>query len=289
MALCDGCSIPKNPDTTNDLAKSNCYITFMERAKGDMYNILDLFPAKTLIKYEFQLSLFYQILIAVHAMHKYYAMIHVDLKSLNILILKTKPIGYFEYVINGKSYFIKNTGCVPCIADFGVSETLSPLYGKNVYGSRNAEVMKADDGKYYWKPIVIKGMRNIYWHGENDKYVAGTNNYLTDNDMSLLKNSSTIIDLNDNQRFPAFEFFGDIQDTIRMFTGGFQVFQRGYHPRPIWLNNDLLRKLFHLTVDQGDLLQTHGDTVKFVRADLMLDYLYEKPKNVNIVVDTFVM
>ena len=284
MAMCDGCKVQRlayeNPGT------GSCYVTFMESADTDLNCI-------NLINFEEQQSVLYQLLIAVYAIHRYYAIWHRDIKTTNVFVKKIKPGGYFEYVIEGNSYFVKNTGVVVYLADFGVSEVLSPLYAfNNYYGFRNAEVMRSpqeiDGSSLYWKPISLGGHYPIEWRDTDNSKVKGTMNKIYPN----IKNSVPI-NLNDSQKFPAFEFFDDIQDVVRLFVGGNQAAQLGSHDRMIALSpqlEDLIKKKQAYVPSRSSIYRTHG-TVKYVLAEEMLAQLYIKPRlGVNVdIVDRFVM
>lgn len=285
MAMCDGCIVQRLFDKGR-FASGSCYVTFMESADTDLDHV-------DLINFEEQLSVLYQLLIAVYAIHRYYAIWHRDIKTANVFVKLIKPGGYFEYVIEGKTYYVKNAGVVAYLADFGVSEIMSPLYAfTNYYGSRNAEVMrspqKVGGSNLYWKPISLARKPSIDWYDTTtSSKVKGTINLINNPNIK----SSVPINLNNSQKFPAFEFFDDIQDVIRMFVGGKQVAQSGSH-RPM---KTLSREFKDLITDKGAYLPSrssmykiHG-TVKYVLADEMLDQLYIKPRSVNKVVDRFVM
>ena len=288
MAMCDGCKVQRFFDLETPKIGS-CYVTFMESATIDMNKV-------NLTNFQSQLSVLYQLLIAVYAIHRYYAIWHRDIKTSNVFIQQIKPGGYFEYVIEDKTYYVKNTGVVVYLADFGVSHVLSPLYSfQGYYGKRNAEVMRSseevDGSNLYWKPISIADRLPIDWYDETTgSTVQGTINRITSFNIKNSK-SSTPINLNNNQKFPAFEFFGDIQDVIRMFVGGKQTEQPGKH-MPM---KTLTRELMHLLITKSAyvpsldyIYKLHG-TVQYVLAGEMLDQLYLKPQFVDNVVDRFVM
>lgn len=281
MAMCDGCKIMN----VQQYSSGSCYVTFMESAKKD----LALFQ----IWGEEQLSVLYQLLIAVYAIHKYYAIWHRDIKPSNILVQEIKAGGYFEYIIEGKTYYVKNMGIVVYLSDFGVSEVLSPLYAfKHFYGTRNAEVMTSHEevkgSNLYWKPITIKPNRTILWNDDSGTTVKGTNNYIN---TPSITNTSSPIDLNNNQKFPAFEFFNDIQDVIRIFIGGDRTEQHGKHPKLHTLDDKVEQLLVEkqARVNMSSIYEIHG-TVKYVLANKMLDDLYIKPSGkTSYIVDRFVM
>lgn len=285
MAMCDGCRVQRLFDKGRPTSGS-CYVTFMESATTDLDHV-------DLINFEEQLSVLYQLLIAVYAIHRYYAIWHRDIKTSNVFVDLIKPGGYFEYVIEGKTYYVKNVGVVAYLADFGVSEVLSPLYAfTNYYGSRNAEVMRSsqevDGSNLYWKPISLSNKSPIDWRDlTTESKVRGTRNLITNPNIK----SSVPINLNNNQKFPAFEFFDDIQDVIRIFVGGKQAAQPGSHSPMRTLSpelKDLIADKQAYLPSRSLIYQIHG-TVKYVLADEMLDQLYIKPWFVDNVVDRFVM
>lgn len=284
MAMCDGCRVQRLFDKGRP-ASGSCYVTFMESADTDLDHV-------DLINFEEQLSVLYQLLIAVYAIHRYYAIWHRDIKTSNVFVQLIKPGGYFEYVIEGKTYYVKNAGVVAYLADFGVSEVMSPLYAfTNYYGSRNAEVMRSsqevEGSNLYWKPISLASKPPIYWRDTTTgSKVKGTRNLITNPTIK----SSVPINLNNSQKFPAFEFFDDIQDVIRMFVGGKQAAQPGNH-RPMRTLSHELRDLINdkaYLPSRSSIYKIYG-TVKYVLADKMLDQLYIKPWSVDKVVDRFVM
>jgi serine/threonine protein kinase len=284
MAMCDGCKV--NTLFNKRPSLGSCYVTFMESANTDLTYI-------TLVNFQQQLSILYQLLIAVYAIHNYYAIWHRDIKTSNVFIKLIKPGGYFEYIIEGNKYYVKNTGLVAYLADFGVSEVLSPIYGfTNYYGTRNAEVMKGDEeiegSDLYWKPIYIPRIGpEIKWKDKVNKTVIDS----TRNTIIGKIPSRMAINLNNNFKFPPFEFYDDIQDVIRMFIGGKQVSQPGYHTAIKNLSEDLKalineKKAYNDT--RNNIYSIYG-TVKYILAERMLNTLYIEPSNVDYIVEKFVM
>lgn len=285
MALCNGCKVERLFQKRKTPEVGSCFLTFMEAASSDLAHA-------DLKSYEQQLSILYQLLIAVYAVHRYYAIWHTDIKAENVLIQQVKAEGYFEYVIDDKSYFIKNTGVVAYLADFGVAHILSPLYTRvSYFGIRNAEVMRSNEvvrgSHLYWKPIFKDHQPVIKWRDINNKLVKGTKNLINADTINIP--SSVPIDLNNSQKFPPFDFFHDIQDVIRIFTGEKQALQPGKHQV---LRNLSLKLVQMLVANQCSIRSfvphIHG-TVKYILANEMLDQLYIKPRSIDLVVDRFVM
>jgi len=64
---------------------------------------------------------FFQITVAIYALHKYFNMYHLDLHTFNVLVKKIKKGGYWSYTINNKVYKLPNLGYQFYIADLGVA------------------------------------------------------------------------------------------------------------------------------------------------------------------------
>jgi serine/threonine protein kinase len=268
IAYCDGCIFSKLP--------TKCYVTFMEALNSDLCRVK--------LGGKQQLSILYQLLIAVHAIHSNYGIWHRDIKKSNILIQMIEPGGHFEYVIDGISYFVENTGIVVFIADFGVSESLFPKYSwTGYYGTRNAEVKGLKNP--YLDPLFIPGMPLLKW--------AGSNAIASDN-IGHYEKSKKRIALNNSSKFPPFEFFGDIQDVFRMFVGGSQTEQPGWHEgiRPLDSDVRKLIKTNKIIVKSIDLIYKNKnlyETVKYVVAKEMLKEIYTGPSIVGSIVSRFTM
>jgi hypothetical protein len=147
--------------------------------------------------------------------------------------------------MNGKEYFVENHGYLFCIHDFGQSKFLSPTYSSGIiYGTRNVLVY---DGKLF--PIKFENATEIIWLDGR----IGTNNKFTMNSISIL-DPDNLVDLTDMKKFPPMEFYTDIHRLLLRF-------------------NDLpkIRSIY----TPGFLYD--ANSAMYLRADIMLDYLYEKP------------
>jgi serine/threonine protein kinase len=296
MALCDGCKVVRL--FTKSVSPRSCYVTYMEYADGSLYD------TKLDADMNQQFSVLYQLLAAVYSIHHYFAIFHKDIKAENILIKKIKPGGFFKYVINEKIFHIQNSGILVFLADFGVSTSLSPKYGQTqFFGTRNAKVVEKN-GNLIWKPFKTKyfadyenkdkppKLSNPYYLKWIDNLKSkpkiidtGTfNKFGTTNIYPFVK-----IDLNDNRKFPCFEFFADIQDVIRLFIGGKQAFQQGKHWEMRNLNKYLKECLTkYAYLDKQEKIYYIAGTVKYILAEEMLSVLFKfhNPK-VDYIIDTF--
>lgn len=65
---------------------------------------------------------YFQILVALYSMKKYFNMHHLDLQNPdNILVKKIKKGGYWTFIINDKKYFLPNLGYIFLLNDFGMA------------------------------------------------------------------------------------------------------------------------------------------------------------------------
>ncbi len=85
-------------------------------------------------------NIFFQILSALHVLQYQFNMIHADLHFENILISEVKPGGYWEYIINGKKYYIPNLGYQIYLNDYGYAI----ITKKNSQGKITETVMGKD-------------------------------------------------------------------------------------------------------------------------------------------------
>jgi len=64
-------------------------------------------------------NVYFQIIVNIYILQKYFNMIHLDLHSGNILVKKIPKGGFWEYIIDDKSYKLPNLGYQLFIIDFG--------------------------------------------------------------------------------------------------------------------------------------------------------------------------
>jgi hypothetical protein len=131
--ICNKCNY-SNLSISEKIRKQNtCAIVPVELADGDF---------KTFINSDQQIyklfCAYFQIFAGIYALQKYLGARHNDLHYGNVLFKKVKK-GLFEYIIDGKKYYIENNGLLFYIWDFGmttvpgtigskVSETKESLY-----------------------------------------------------------------------------------------------------------------------------------------------------------------
>jgi serine/threonine protein kinase len=278
LALCAGCQLPRQP-------KSTCYVSIIEPADGDLQKMAD---KHGMLSDNIVISILLQLLIALHTVQIMYGMYHRDIKTINILVSKIPAGGHFEYVIGGKSYLIENTGWIVYLADFGVANLFSPAFtDSQQYGYRNAEVIRdPKNGQVYFSPIVCK-YGTSYDTGvvrlAKSKYLPwnGTENFFTKLDIV----PDRTINLMDTRRFPPFEFFNDIQDVIRMFTGGQRTTIRGLHAQ-VNISATMRDKIRRTCYISSFPYKTHG-TVKYILAEEMIAAIYTLMDKPVTILDTF--
>lgn len=301
MALCDSCVVETNK-YDNSKTLGSCYVSFMEAADGDMLSSgLDLSIEKN------AWSAVYQLLAAVHSIHNHYALIHGNIKAENVLVRfhTPKKNAVNRYVIADKEFLIEDCGFTLFLTDFAASYSLSPIYSKDgYYGIRNAEVKHLEkpvkESSLYFEPFIseffvnyhtdngkpkIKESMELIWEDnfKNKRVFSTFNTFGTeDND------SDRAVDLNNNRRFPCFEFLEDIQDCIRLFVGGSQMLQQGTH-KGLKLNSKVKKALEKVVIGgEDDIYKIYG-TVKYVLADEMMAYLeqFQSPKKNMTEIDTY--
>ena len=296
ISVCEGCYLRDKPSGA-------CYVTYMEPADGD----LSIFLQAYTFDFDDYLSLMQQLLLAAFTMHAEFGFWHRDIKQQNILMKKIPSGGYFQYVLGPKTYYVKNRGFIAFIADFGIAIPTRPVVMLDAYqkyfGTRSAEVaVDPDSNELYCRPIRseygvkpedeedvnnenfvrVDDPESYTWTNEKTKQqIEGTENLFV---KGINIGPNIYVDLTDMLRFPAFEFFDDIQDIMRMFVGGPRtVIQHYYHPGLPNLPNKL-----KVHIDQFiRYIVPHFlyFSVKFVRADVMLDHFYDAKLKVAIFAD----
>lgn len=249
--LCNKCDLTFRKGN----ATHPCIITIMELSSGDLRN---LFKYSYLSENELNSALF-QIMAGVHAIHMSGQILNNDIKASNILYYNIKPGGYWHYRIDGVDFYVPNYGKLFVVNDYGVSTLYNPnfqLYpnkDKQTFnlGSRYAininEKFSPISASTEFRNNSLKDTFEIKW-GNNIK--SNGANYKLDRKTGKVINSNTILShkqksflfrkgITTNPKswnffehpyyIPPFEFYNDVQDVLRMFTGGKRTTQKGDH------------------------------------------------------------
>lgn len=254
IAICQNC---RASDKT-------CSTVFVEKASGDL-NLLSQILTKELV-----LSAVQQLMAALFWLHSRFGIYHNDIKKENILIIPGSNQGYTKYTVNGMEYNVKNVGHVFCLNDFGLSKVYKPNFSsEKFFGTRNAQIVVD-----VMVPFASNSKLPVIW---TDGTTSTTNKFTT-----VDIKPSIPVDLNDTVAFPPFEFYFDIQDLLKTFVGGPSPTQRRPH-----------RKLIDFPLLQqyatDYLVFDKMQAAKYVRADLMLSYLYEGVDSVPRIENTWII
>ncbi len=151
-------------------------------------------------------SMLFQVYAGLYALRKYFNIIHNDMHAGNVLVkkIKTSTNSFLKYVIDGKEYFIPNTGYIFIIWDFGYAQI------PNFIEISNYAKLREKDLKLYGDINVVDYTRitSVIKHFLPSKY-QGFKNII---DTFILKNSKkgirleNILNVFSNYRKPKNDF-----------------------------------------------------------------------------------
>jgi hypothetical protein len=255
--LCDRCDfIFRKGDKQHP-----CVITVMELAKSDMREYLKFYRHSTEELY----SALFQVMAGLHAIQMSGQILNNDIKSKNILVYDVKPGGYWHYSIYKKDFFVPNFGKMFVLNDFGVSTLYDPNF--QLYPNKERKIFNvgsrfAININGIFSPIeatmeysndYLRKTNKIKWLDTNDNSLHKTSygsTYKIDRKTGQVISSSTLLtDIQKSYLFrkgvttnpktwgffehpniiPPFEFYNDVQDTLRTFIGGKRTTQKGDH------------------------------------------------------------
>jgi len=204
-------------------------------------------------------SMYFQILAGLSAIQYYGQIMNFDVKKENVLYYKVKPGGYWHYRIRGKDFYVPNYGHLFVLNDFGISRSLSPgvpLYKTKEDDSFRLGLRYARVENGVFVPIIAEKQINeegeevkpnqVVWLDKKKRKTTGAE-FRMDRKGNLLSLKTipkiTINMLMDPDTIPPFEFYNDVQDTIRMFTGEKRTTQNGNHSSPSNIPKEFLKQL----------------------------------------------
>jgi len=268
--LCDKCDFVfrRGGDT------HPCIITVMELGSGDLRGYLR-FERPT--DQEIYSALF-QIMAGLHAIQMSSQILNNDIKAKNILYYNVEPGGYWHYKIDNYDFYVPNFGKMFVLNDFGVSTLYDPnfqLYPdkkRNTFslGSRFAinidETFSPVESKLEYTNDVLRKTKEIKWvtttneirgksYGATYKLdrktgqVIMSHTVLTPMQKSYLfrkgvsTNPKTWAYFEHPDIIPPFEFYNDVQDTLRTFVGGKRTTQSGNHTRHPSINKQVIKTI----------------------------------------------
>lgn len=153
--LCDECTFT-NPRVIKHIgkAKSTCLYLITEKANGDLDTFVSLPDTTEKDIY----NAYLQIYIGIYVLKKYYNIYHQDLHSKNVLYFKTKPGGYWKYIIKGKNVYIPNYGTVFILWDFSYA-----IIPEKVYSYVNNRIhIKAETDTFFDDNLRILGIHPLF-------------------------------------------------------------------------------------------------------------------------------
>lgn len=244
----------------------SCYLTFMEAADTDLHKL----QLPSIYQQE---SVLYQILLGLHCLQKYLGLWHRDIKTDNIFIKQIQPGGVLKYNVDNEIYYVQNTGYLVYVSDFNVADCLKPDVLTKEYHS-------ALQYNCYFQPCWIKYVNNqlvgVPLLNEFNKRSPWKNS--KNQQVDLIPNPIPVDNMHkDPIQFPFYNFFGDIQDVIRMFTGG----QRSELPlNQVTVKPELEEMYSRLMKTEAYIKKLPRITtkcVKYLLAKEMLKSLYKPP------------
>lgn len=254
--ICEKCTLTLEGKSKN----IPCITTIVELADGTLKTFLK--SSKTIPDREIFSALF-QIMASLHCIQLHGQIMNFDIKCENVLYYKVKPGGYWHYKIRNKDYYVPNYGKMFFLNDFGVSRPLSPdfqLYRSSddtTYrlGTRLAIIRNGlfwplgnkkeiDPGGFQIKSKKIKWITpDGTSSSRGGQYrINRSTNKVIDSGLQIIPEQREYLrkkGLTDDPKkkkffsspevIPPFEFYNDLQDALRMFTGGKRTTQVGSH------------------------------------------------------------
>lgn len=155
--ICNRCEYI-NPELKDD-AKM-CILIITELSKYDLKSWL---TEKKVLNIEEWYNLYFQIMSALHLIQNKYQLIHNDLHWENILIDEVKQYGYWQYIIDGLSYYLPNMGFICKITDFGKCQSISKFKINKKDLEKLSQILTSDMSMYDYNRLVdVKRISSLY-------------------------------------------------------------------------------------------------------------------------------
>lgn len=244
----------------------SCYLTFMEAADTDLYSI----ELPTIYQQE---SVLYQVLLGLHSLQKYLGMWHRDIKTDNIFIKLIQPGGVFKYNVDNETYYVQNEGYMVYVSDFNVGDCLKP-------GVLSKEYYELLNYSCFVHPFQVKYVNNqpVGVPLENTFNTKSAWMNSKNQKVDLIPNPIPINEMHkDPMQFPFYNFFGDIQDLVRMFTGGKRAYINQLQMTVKPELDEMYMRLMNAEAYVKKLPRITTKCVKYLLAKEMLKTVYRPP------------
>lgn len=121
-----------------------CLMMLNELAEGDVRTFL--LGKKEIWNNHLVENMIFQVAVGLYTLEKYYNMTHNDLHWGNVLVHEIAPGGFWEYKINGKTFFLPNLGYLFVVWDFGDAHIPGKILGRvdfNIFDSNPKKLNKS--------------------------------------------------------------------------------------------------------------------------------------------------
>lgn len=237
------------------------YCLIQDKADFDLASICNANLSKGV-----QVSLFVQLMMALHTIQSRYQIAHRDIKAENIYLTALhKPIKV-TYKTDLRTFTVTLEGYWLYLGDFNVSYSFHPRYSPyGLLGERNA--------KLFGTTLIPIRTRNVHNNVINWSSGLVTNRITLRTDMTFTRH----INAHDPNVYPPFEFIDDIVDACRTFIGGPRCLLNLYHSGLTYPDDALYEPLSSVIFTEKSFRVWTFDVNKgyLCSAALLLDKVWE--------------
>ena len=209
--------------------KSYCFV--QDKAEFDLTHLHEMKLSKAV-----QVSLFVQLMIALHIIQSRYQLAHRDVKSDNIYLRTLHEPTKVTYETDFGTFTLTLEGYWLYLGDFNVSHSFHPSYSQYGFlGERNAKLINTTLTPL--KTQAIHQTKKISWSTGQT-----TNRIILSSDMTFAHQINT----HDPHTYPPFEFVDDTVDACRTFIGGPRCLLNLHHQGFLYLDTSLSETLSNL-------------------------------------------